>query len=310
MLKLSVTHVSVDDRWVRGNAGANKDSLFACIDGSSDCDPHSPGSLPRGTLPAGFVVFLFIVCFGAVAFLIFWASNLIPDSLRWVVVAALEVLWIPIFYNLAFGYALPRLGLDINLFAALFGYPLYLALLVLGLVIMVGYPLSVLLTIRKDPLPPERVTRAIVLAVVVGALLLWRQAYDNVPEIAAGPFSTKTVWLSDALHTWSLNWPVTALWKVLTFIATPAGIILFCTLAAISLVLPRREPTGAPTGALTTLTNASVTNIVTLVVGLVVTLIIGLLLFAAAALALFAFTIYFLIIGLTTTVVVVVVIRN
>jgi hypothetical protein len=226
----------------------------------------------------------------------------------WPAVAVLEVGWLVVFDNLAFGYALPRIGLEVNALAGTAVYPLYLAVLALGLLLVIGYPVFAAGVLRSSALSPGR-RRLVLYAVVVAVLIGWRQIYLRVPSVAAGPFEVRTAWLNDALHTWTLQWPVTVLWETLRFFATPAGIVAFGCLALISGVLPtgRRLGHGTPSRALVGAVHGTAANAAALVTGVAMSVLIGTIAFAVFALALAflaAYAIYYALVVLVTSVLV------
>ncbi|MFG1953980.1 hypothetical protein [Micromonospora sp. NPDC048830] len=300
----------VDGRWIRGDASANRATFLACLgDSGDDCAGGE-----RDAMPPGWLAFLLAVCLlaGAVgAWYLGWtlidiAAEAIRDRragerLRtvgiWPALAALEVAWLVVFDNLAFGYALPRIGLEVNALAGVVLYPLYLAVLVVGLLIMIGYPVFAASLLRSRTRSAGR--RLGLYAVVVAVLIGWRQIYLRFPAVAAGPFEIRTAWLNDALHTWPLQWPITVLWQTLRFFATPGGIAAFCCLALISGVLPDRRwgGRGRPARAVVGAVHGTAVNAAALLTGTATTIVVGVIAFAVLALAaafLAAYAIYYL----------------
>jgi hypothetical protein len=301
--------VPVDPLWVRGDVSANRATFFSCFGASGDrCASDQRDAMPSGWLAAILVVCLLAGAVGAWYLgraLVGVTADALRDRLTadrfravmtWPAIAALQVAWLVVFDNLAFGYALPRIGLEVNALAGLVLYPLYLAVLVLGLLIMIGYPIFAAGLLRSRTRPAVR--RLVLYAVVAAVLIGWREIYLRVPAVAAGPFALRTAWLHDALHTWTLQWPVTVLWQALRLFATPGGIATFCCLALISSILPdrRRLGPGKPARALFGAVHGTAVNVAALVVATALTLVVGITAFAVLALAaafLAAYAIYY-----------------
>ncbi|POM23912.1 hypothetical protein BTM25_25380 [Actinomadura rubteroloni] len=296
VLKVSVAYRSVDHRWKRGDAGANRSALFDCFGDNPDCTSND--SAHMGPL---WLMVIFVACFIAVAVLLVWIGVQIPQPAGGIVAVLAVGAWIPVFNNLAFGYALPRIGLEVNVIGATFLYPAYLLVLLLGVAVMIGYPLVAGGLIVSGMVPPGRALRFIVYAIVLGVLFGWKAIYDHSAAIAAGPFSIRTPWLHDALNTWALQWPVTALWEVLKFFASPDGLLLFAVIAAVSVALP--DP-GSP-GGLTagSLAQGAVANVAGLIVGTAVITIVSIIVFAVlvlAAVALMMYVFFYILVAFTT----------
>lgn len=288
----------VDRRWIRGDASGNRARFFACFGDSGDrCASDQRDAMPPGWLAV--ILALCLLAGAAGAWYLSWTLiDVTADAIRdrragerfraamtWPAIAALQVAWLVVFDNLAFGYALPRIGLQVNALAGVLLYPLYLAVLVLGLLIMIGYPVFAVGLLRSRTRSAGR--RLVLYAVVVAVLIGWRQIYLRVPAVAAGPFALRTAWLHDALHTWTLQWPIAALWQALSLFTTSGGIATFCCLALISGILPdrRRPGRGTPARAALGAVHGTAVNAAALVIATVLTLVAGITAFAVLALA-------------------------
>lgn len=303
--KLSVEYEPVDRRWVRGDAAANRTAFLACFDSGGD---RCASNDDAGTPPTWLAVVL-VLCFLGGAALVVLVAAALPKRASIVAAVAGLVAWVPVFADLAFGYAIPRIGMERNVVLAAFLYPLYLLVLLLGIAVMLGYPVLMVRLMRADVMPGGRAGRAGLFAAVLAVLVVWGQIHAHAPAVAAGPFSVKTHWLNDAVHTWSLQWPVSVLWTVLEFFATPAGLLSFGALAVASVLLP--APRGLPgTPARTsagasalTLAHGAAANASALVVGSAALAVISIVAFAVlvlAAVALMAYVMFYVLVGFTT----------
>ncbi|MER6810210.1 hypothetical protein ABT299_13110 [Spirillospora sp. NPDC000708] len=295
--KLSVRYESVDKRWIRGDATANRRAFFACFDSGGDrCQSDNDANTPPGWLAA-----VLVLCLLGGGALVVWAAMALPHKARAAAAAVGLVVWVPVFADLAFGYAIPRIGMEHNIVLVTFLYPLYLLVLLLGIAVMIGYPLLMVLLMREDVMPPGRAGRAILFAAVLAVLVVWGQVYAHAPAVAAGPFAVKTHWLHDAVHTWPLQWPVSVLWTVLRFFATPAGLAAFGALATLSVLLPApKRPAGASMAALAHGAAANVSAVVVGSAGLAVISIVAFAALVLAAVALMAYVMFCILVAFTT----------
>ncbi|WP_019630642.1 hypothetical protein [Actinomadura atramentaria] len=284
-LKVEVSYLSVDHRWKRGDAAANRAALLDCFGDNPDCTSNNSGH--TGPL---WLSFILAVSFIGIAVLLVMGCLKLPQPVGTIAAVAGLIGWAVAFNDLAFGYAIPRIGMEVNAIGALFVYPGYLLILVFGLALMIGYPLLAGGLMFSGAVPTSRPVRLTAYAAVLGLLFGWRAVYEHSSGIAAGPFAIRTAWLHDALHTWALQWPVTVLWESLKFFATGQGILVFAVLAAISVVLP--APDGASAGSLA---QGAIANIAALVAGSAAVAVIGIVLFAIVALAALALMVYFIV---------------
>jgi hypothetical protein len=138
-------------------------------------------------------------------------------------------------------------------------------------------------------------------AAVLAVLVIWGQIYEHAPAVVARPFSVKTHWLNDAVHTWSLQWPVSVLWTILEFFATPAGLLSFGALAVVSVLLP--APRGLPGTSALTPAHGAAANASALIVGSAALAVISIVAFAVlvlAAVALMAYVMFYVLVAFTT----------
>lgn len=295
--KLSVQYESVDRRWVRGDSAANRTTFFACFDSAGDrCASNDDAN----TSPTWLAVVLVLCLLGGAALVVLGAAAL-PRKAGVVAAVIGLAAWVPLFADLAFGYAIPRIGMERNAILATFLYPLYLLVLLLGIAVMIGYPVLMVRLMRADAMPAGRAGRAGLFAAVLAVLVVWGQVYEHAPAVAAGPFSVKTRWLNDAVHTWSLQWPVSVLWTILQFFATPAGLLSFGALAVASVLLP--APRGLPGSSALTLAHGAAANVSALVVGSAALAVISIVAFAVlvlAAVALMAYVMFYVLVAFTT----------
>ena len=282
-------------RWVRGNASANRAAFLACLRApGSGCRDDQGAQMAPGWLAVLLVVCLLAGWVGAGLVgrtLLRVTTERVEDpDIRegartiglWALIPVVAVGWPLTFDNLAFGYALPRIGLDVNGLLGTVAYPLYLAFLVLGLITMIGYPVFAWDVARATTIYP-RAGRLALYVVVILALVGWRlvrlrfpAAASGLPEAAAGK-----PWLDDALHTWSLQWPLAVLWEVLRFFSTTPGLALLLVLAGLAVVLPAGRRT-AP--RISGLAHATAANVGALIAGTLLAATIGVILVAALAL--------------------------
>lgn len=219
----------------------------------------------------------------------------------WALIPVVATGWPLAFNNLAFGYALPLIGLHVDGLLGAIAYPLYLAFLALGLLIMIGYPVFAWGLARATAVY-SRAGRFALYAVVILALVGWRLVRLRFPETTAGPPEVGTPWLNDALHTWSLQGPLTALSEVLRFFSTVPGLGLLTALAVLAVTLPSGSRPASR--ALTGTAHAAAANVGALVAGTVLAVTIGVILVAALALLALFVVIYFVYYALALAVVV------
>jgi hypothetical protein len=283
----------VDRRWVRGDVSANRAAFLACLRAAGgDCWDD-----PDGQMAPGWVAFVLVVCllagwvgagFLGRALLRVTAERIEDPDIRegartiggWALIPVVAVGWPLVFDNLAFGYALPRIGLDVNGILGTVAYPLYLAFLVLGLLTMIGYPVFAWGVARATTVYP-RAGRLALYVVVMLALVGWRLVRLRFPAAASGLPEARTPWLDDALHTWSLQWPLAVLWEVLRFFSTTPGLALLLVLAGLAVALPAGRRT-AP--RISGLAHGTAVNAGTLIAGTLLAATIGVVLVAALAL--------------------------
>ncbi|MGW2308906.1 hypothetical protein [Actinomadura luteofluorescens] len=295
--ELGVRYESVDRRWVRGDATGNRGTFLACFDSggdrcASDDDAH--------TSPTWLAAVL-VLCFLGGAALLVWGAMALPKRMSAAAAVAGLVAWVSLFADLAFGYAIPRIGLERNAILVTFLYPLYLFVLLVGIAVTVGYPLLMVRLMRADVLPHGRLGRAGTFGAVLAVLVIWGEIYKHAPAVAAGPFAVRTHWLNDAVHTWTLQWPVSVLWTVLEFFATPAGLASFGALALVSVSLP--APRGLPGTSALTLAHGTAANVSAFIAGSAAVAVISIVAFAVlvlAAVALMAYVMFYILVAFMT----------
>ncbi|MFC4052385.1 hypothetical protein ACFOY4_22095 [Actinomadura syzygii] len=295
--ELGVRYESVDRRWVRGDASGNRETLFACFDSGGDQCASDDDANTSPTWLAG----VLILCFLGGGALLVWGAMALPKKVRAPAAVVGLVAWVPLFHNLAFGYAIPRVGVEHNAILVTFLYPLYLLVLLLGIAVMIGYPFLMVGLMRADVMPQGRPGRAGLFGVVIAVLVAWGQIYKHSPAIAAGPFAVKTQWLNDAVHTWSLHWPLSVLWTVLEFFATEAGLVSFGALALVSVLLP--APRGLPGTSALALAHGTAANVSAVIVGSAAVVVISIVAFAVfvlAAVVLMAYVMFYILVAFTT----------
>ncbi|WP_187437742.1 hypothetical protein [Actinomadura decatromicini] len=295
--ELAVRYASVDRRWVRGDASGNRETLFACFDSGGDQCASDDNANTSPTWLVG----VLILCFLGGGALLVWGATALPAKVRAPAAVVGLVAWVPLFYDLAFGYAIPRVGMEHNAILVTFLYPLYLLVLLLGIAVMIGYPFLMVGLMRADVMPHGRPGRAGLFGVVIAVLVAWGQIYERSPAIAAGPFAVKTQWLNDAVHTWSLHWPLSVLWTVLEFFATEAGLVSFGALALVSVLLP--APRGLPGTSALTLAHGTAANVSAVIVGSAAVVVISIVAFAVfvlAAVVLMAYVMFYILVAFTT----------
>ncbi|WP_131732842.1 hypothetical protein [Actinomadura formosensis] len=295
--KLGVRYESVDRRWVRGDATGNRRTFFTCFDSTGDqCASNDDAHTSPTWLAA-----VLVLCFLGGAALLVWGAAALPKKVRVAAAVIGLVAWVPLFADLAFGYAIPRVGMEHNAILVTFLYPLYLLVLLLGIALMIGYPFLMTRLMRADVMPHGRPGRAGLFGAVLAVLVIWGEIYKHAPAVAAGPFAVKTHWLNDAVHTWSLQWPVSVLWTVLEFFATQAGLVSFGALALVSVLLP--APRGMPGTSALTLAHGTAANVSAFIVGSAAVAVISIVVFAVlvlAAVALMAYVMFYILVAFTT----------
>ncbi|WP_222869195.1 hypothetical protein [Actinomadura chibensis] len=295
--ELGVRYESVDRRWVRGDAAGNRETLFACFDSDGDECASDDDANASPTWLIGVLV----LCLLGGAALVVWGAMALPKKVRAPAAVGGLVAWVPLFHNLAFGYAIPRVGMEHNAILVTFLYPLYLLVLLFGVAVMVGYPFLMAGLMRADVMPHGRPGRAGLFGVVLAVLVVWGEVYRRAPAVAAGPFEVRTRWLNDAVHTWTLEWPLSVLWAVLEFFATPAGLVSFGALALVSVLLP--APRGLAGTTALALAHGTAANVSAVIVGSAAVAVISIVAFAVlvlAAVVLMAYVMFSILVAFTT----------
>ena len=221
------------------------------------------------------------------------SAHLAPKQWPRAVVVAAGAGVLAVWVVLAFAYAVPQFTHVENYLGWMLAVPLYTCLLVAGLLLLAAVAALVVASVRDPELlqPKAWWERLLLSAAITGVLVAWHYVYEKNPDIAAGPFHRGPDWLQNAADTWCLRVPVSALWTLATFLATPTGIAIFVVCSLASLLL---RAVGGTTGLFERGVSSAVTVVAAVVGATVTSLVVGLVGLAIAAFALMALIAYFL----------------
>lgn len=203
---------------------------------------------------------------------------------------ALKLVLFFVWFVVAFGYSVPAIGPVELVITWMTLVPLHAALLMAGLAVMCVYAWFVMETVRHpDEFRPETFYGRLGLVAVVMLILLgWAELWTRFPQVRQNPVALAPQWMQEAMGIWMLEWPIKALWWVISNAASINVIIVFGAVSLLYVLLP--SSTGRPVAG--RLVPVLVTQATTLVLGSVTVVVLGALAFAALVLALTAVLLY------------------